>query len=380
MKLHIFNPEHDIALAADVRRFTAPLAARQLRRDLAFLPALWADDGDFVLVEEVDEAVRQSKFFGTLMADVRFVSADDLRRLSQQFSAVEIEPWGWDFGVVETLSKAGLGRFCPSAEQIRTIRELSSRRWAAEHLLPALRSRLSFKTVGVSRYISHESELPTAAEIPFVLKSPWSSSGRGIRYVFDPKQLERNLSWARRVVGQQGGIMVEPFYEKVTDFAMEFEADGAVVFKGLSLFLTKNGAYTGNLIASEREKQEILSEWVPVEIQTRLSEAICSIVSEKFSGRYTGPFGIDMMIVRDGSKNLADDSKKIADGSKNRGEKSEIALHPCVELNLRRTMGHVALSIPCEKFSPKIMSIDNTDRHRLQIIRSNEKFVNSSSF
>ncbi|MBR5634825.1 MAG: hypothetical protein IKW78_06600, partial [Prevotella sp.] len=94
----------------------------------------------------------------------------------------------------------------------------------------------------------------------------------------------------------------------------------------------------------------------------------------------TGPFGIDMMIVRDGSKNLADDSKKIADGSKNRGEKSEIALHPCVELNLRRTMGHVALSIPCEKFSPKIMSIDNTDRHRLQIIRSNEKFVNSSSF
>ena len=174
MKLHIFNPEHDIALAADVRRFTAPLAARQLRRDLAFLPALWAEDGDFVLVEEVEEAVRQSKLFGTLMADVRFVSADDLRRLSQQFSAVEIEPWGWDFGVVETLSKAGLGRFCPSAEQIRTIRELSSRRWAAEHLLPALRSRLSFKTVGVSRYISRESELPTAAEIPFVLKSPWS--------------------------------------------------------------------------------------------------------------------------------------------------------------------------------------------------------------
>lgn len=355
MKLHIFNPEHDIALAADVRRFTAPLAARQLRRDLAFLPALWADDGDFVLVEEVDEAVRQSKFFGTLMADVRFVSADDLRRLSQEFSAVEIEPWGWDFGVVETLSKAGLGRFCPSAEQIRTIRELSSRRWAAEHLLPALRSRLSFKTVGVSRYISRASELPSAAEIPFVLKSPWSSSGRGIRYVFDPKQLERNLSWARRVIGQQGGMMVEPFYEKVTDFAMEFEADGAVVFKGLSLFLTKNGAYTGNLIASEQEKQEILSEWVPVEVQTRLSEAICSIVSEEFSGRYTGPFGIDMMITND-------------------------SLHPCVELNLRRTMGHVALSIPCEKFAQKIMSIDNTDRHRLQIIRSNENFVNNSSF
>ena len=364
MKLHIFNPEHDIALAADVRRFTAPLAARQLRRDLAFLPALWAEDGDFVLVEDVDEAVRQSKSFGTLMADVRFVSADDLRRLSQAFSAVEIEPWGWDFGVVETLSKAGLGRFCPSAEQIRTIRELSSRRWAAGHLLPALRSRLSFKTVGVSRYISRESELPTAAEIPFVLKSPWSSSGRGIRYVFDEKQLERNLSWARRVVGQQGGIMIEPFYEKVTDFAMEFEAkaDKSVVFKGLSLFLTKNGAYTGNLIASEREKQKILSEFVSENDFEELRETVTELLTTELKGRYKGPFGIDLMIVRDGSKKLADGSKKIADGSKNRGEKSEIALHPCVELNFRSTIGH-----------------DYTDRHRLQIIRSNENFVNNSS-
>jgi hypothetical protein len=27
-------------------------------------------------------------------------------------------------------------------------------------------------------------------------------------------------------------------------------------------------------------------------------------------------------------------------------------LHPCVELNLRRTMGHVALSIPCDETMP----------------------------
>ena len=355
MKLHIFNPEHDIALAADVRRFTAPLAARQLRRDLAFLPALWADDGDFVLVEEVDEAVRQSKSFGTLMADVRFVSADDLRRLSQQFSEVEIEPWGWDWGVVETLSKAGLGRFCPSDEQLQTIRTLSSRRWAAEHLLPTLRKKPMFKTVGASRYISRESELPSAAEIPFVLKSPWSSSGRGIRYVLDKSHFSRNLSWAHSVIGQQGGIMVEPFYNKVVDFAMEFEAkaDETVVYRGLSLFLTKNGAYTGNLIASEQEKRRILSEFVPEKVVDELREAIVEVMTTALQGCYIGPFGIDMMVV--------------CDDSKNRGEKSEIALHPCVELNLRRTMGHAALSIACDEAAPRVMSINYTDCHRLTI-------------
>ena len=37
-------------------------------------------------------------------------------------------------------------------------------------------------------------------------------------------------------------------------------------------------------------------------------------------GGYVGPFGIDMMVTKEG-------------------------LHPCVEINLRRTMGHVALAI-----------------------------------
>ena len=372
MKLHFFNPEHDIALATDVKRFTAPSAARQLRHDLGFLPALWADDGDFVLVEDVDEAVRQSKSYGTLMAAVRFVSEDDLRRWVRAEKSpknLEIEPWGWDWGVVETLTKVGLGRFCPSDEQIQTIRELSSRRWAAEHLLPTLRKKPMFKTVGTSRYISRESELPSADEIPFVLKSPWSSSGRGIRYAFNATQFARNLSWARRVVEQQGGVMVEPFYEKIADFAMEFDAkaDGSIVYKGLSLFVTNNGAYTGNLIASEREKRKILAEFVPEKVVDELREAIVELLTSALQGRYSGSFGIDMMVV--------------CDGSKNRGEKSEIALHPCVELNLRRTMGHAALSIPCDDTAPaRLMRIDYTDRHRLTIVSAdrNPRFPSSA--
>ena len=53
-KLHIFNPEHDIALASNLTNFTAPHAGRQLRADLGFLPALWADEGDYVWVEYAD--------------------------------------------------------------------------------------------------------------------------------------------------------------------------------------------------------------------------------------------------------------------------------------------------------------------------------------
>ena len=49
-KLHIFNPEHDIALASNLANFTAPHAGRQLRADLGFLPVLWANEGDVPLI------------------------------------------------------------------------------------------------------------------------------------------------------------------------------------------------------------------------------------------------------------------------------------------------------------------------------------------
>ena len=56
--LHIFNPEHDIALAANLKNFTAPHAGRQLRSDMGYLPALWAHEDDAILVGDKEYASR----------------------------------------------------------------------------------------------------------------------------------------------------------------------------------------------------------------------------------------------------------------------------------------------------------------------------------
>ena len=64
MTIRIFNPEHDIALASNMERFTAPHAGRQLRSDLGYLPAFWADEGDVVIVDDIDfseSAYRRAK-------------------------------------------------------------------------------------------------------------------------------------------------------------------------------------------------------------------------------------------------------------------------------------------------------------------------------
>ena len=374
MKLHIFNPEHDIALATNVRRFTAPHAARQLRSDLGFLPALWADDGDIVLVDDVETAVRRSRHLKQFMADVLFVTIDDFRQIWRQnsdfYSGLKASPWGWDLGVAETLLKTRMPRYAYISFMkrfISDIRRVSSRRWAAEKLLVPLRESLPFDTVGEAKYIDDASDLTFSEGHPVVWKAPWSSSGRGIRYIHDRQQFERNLSWARRVIAQQKGIMVEPYYQKVFDFAMEFETTSErvrntysynLVYKGLSLFTTKNGAYTGNIIATERAKREILSKYIPENVLEILKNKIVELMKPVAEDIYHGPFGVDMMIVSEGGK---------------------LAVHPCVELNLRRTMGHVALSIPCDDTMPqRTMRISLTDRYRLHIERTDENVLNNN--
>lgn len=134
------------------------------------------------------------------------------------------------------------------------------------------------------------------------------------------------LQWALGVMRRQGSLMVEPLYHKVADFGMEFSANAeGFTYIGLSLFDTSGTAYTGNLLATEEEKRAKLARYLsPTQIDS-LRQLVLHCL-EAISPRFRlGPFGIDMMIVRT--------------------EDGKIRVHPCVEINFRRTMGHVAIAL-----------------------------------
>lgn len=364
MKLHIFNPEHDIALATNVRRFTAPHAGRQLRADVGFLPALWASDGDMVLVDDVEAALEAVRHLSKYVADVLFLSPEDLRQMVRKdggHSMLEVEPWGWDQAVVEQLQQCGLSHLALSDGQLRQIRELSHRGWAAKHLLPELK-KLNSRLTGDACCLDALPDDVSRLAFPFVIKAPWSSSGRGVRYIMNEQHWNHSVAWARNVVARQGGIMVEPYYRKVRDFGMEFHAhaNGQIEFVGLSLFHTANGAYVGSIIATEDAKRKMLSKHIDCGLLDLVSSSICHILGTELRQKYTGPFGVDMMIVT--------------------AEDGGIALHPCVELNLRRTMGHVALALPCDETMPqRLMRIEFTDRYHLRVINTNENVLNNTA-
>lgn len=365
MRLHIFNPEHDIALAANLKRFTAPHAGRQMRADLGFLPALWADDGDFVLVDDVAAALESVCHVRKYAHDVAFVSLADLKGLTPFVDDLIVDPWGWDITLKDQLLRANgaLAGCMPSDEVLSTVRQMSSRRFAASELLPVLVNSHN-GLVGESCYCETMESVSEAVErygCQAVLKSPWSSSGRGVRYVRTPDNYARLSGWAANIVRQQGGIMVEPLYAKVCDFGMEFcvNKDGVVSYRGLSLFATSGGAYTGGLCATEKDKREMLSRCVDMQLLDKVCDDIRSILAPQLKGAYAGAFGIDMMAV----------ARKEGEG---------FLLNPCVELNLRRTMGHVALALTPSPFEARrIMNVYYADKYRLRIKTTIDNLLNT---
>jgi hypothetical protein len=176
MTLHVFNPEHDLALASGLSNFTAPHAGRRLRADLGYLPALWAGEGDCVLVEHMDQARRA---YGRLRARVggspcRFVDKSQLSHLPID----RVSPWGWDLALRAALIRYGVpAEACPSETEIAAVRDLSHRRHAAEvlRLLDWEPPVEATSPEAVEQCLKHSSRL--------VVKAPWSSSGRGIRFI-----------------------------------------------------------------------------------------------------------------------------------------------------------------------------------------------------
>ena len=141
IRIHVFNPEHDIALAANQKRFTAPHAGRQMRADLGFIPALWANDSDFVIVDDVEAALEAVRHIRKNAHKVEFITLSDLKKLELSDNVhVQIMPWGWDCTIKEQLLRADsrLEAFMPDDASIDIMRQLSNRRFASEHLLPIL--------------------------------------------------------------------------------------------------------------------------------------------------------------------------------------------------------------------------------------------------
>jgi hypothetical protein len=265
-----------------------------MARELSALPAWYAPAGS---------AVWTDADFGSW--PVRPEGVECVRAFTPDY---ELCPWGWNPALVHRLG---------IQKEVEGIRRLSSRRTAVE-VLAELGG-------GSSEWITSVEALYTYIyNKECVLKAPWSGSGRGVYFIAREGMTDSQRGWAERILRTQGAIVAEPRYPGVQDLAMEFRVDeaGRAHFAGYSLFETDGqGAYEGNVLASDEAIEATLAPYVGREVLRTTRERLTELLSEKLGGRYTGYLGVDMMIY-DGE-----------DGYR---------LHPCIEINLRMNMGLVA--------------------------------------
>lgn len=306
-----------MAIANGSRYYMPPANVVRMIRDLAFLPAYMGNPGDLVLVKELPDNEFMFSTYRRLNLSIRCVQEEDT--LGEE--DLQAEPWGWSPNMCHWFAAKGMGEEWRPEQKEWYSRKLA--RKGLNHLLglipeldPEIIPELCFSIDDI------ESKMGKGS---YLVKAPWSSSGKGILVVKKPIAAKEK-EWVQGILKRQEYVMLEKKWEKVQDFAMEFrKGDSGSEFIGWSVFTTGNqGEYKGNLLGTQAYLEDILTarvakeklEWLKLQLPVMLDTLLPT---------YRGCLGVDMMIYTDAH--------------------GEYKLQPCLEINLRYNMGILALEL-----------------------------------
>ncbi len=334
ISIFFFNPETDIVLGLDSDNYTPNKNIALFRKQLSLLPALYGKQGDIIAVrnDQHYESLHSLPFFDIAeekgMAVVRIADLNEFGKdnFASFSDSVIFDPWGWNKEVLKLMKRHNVYYLSHvSSKDIDNLRRLSNRKQTINFFNFIGRDCAFSSPV----YMENEMEVRDFISLnpSFCFKAPWSSSGRGIVFSRNTSK-EKIFKWAQGILKSQGGIMAENYYNRSIDFASEWNiSNGKTYYCGLSLFKADSrGKYCGNLLVNQEKIKETLID------NSLWSDAILeyqkNFIDKYISPFYQGPLGFDMLVTEDGKVN------------------------PCVEINIRRTMGHVAIDLVSQMNSP----------------------------
>lgn len=338
--IFIFNPTCEYAIANGSPSWQPNRLLQKMEADLSTLPLFFAGKNDFVLVEQMPT----TEFLHSLkcidMEIPGLILKNEVINNPQflQLPKNKLIPWGWSPAAHQNFLP--LKHACSSEFRQSPVfnwktehREITSRKFAID-ILKKVCSSLNID------YLLSSEQTPEICQNQadfekvihrwgkIMVKAPWSSSGRGLQPItktpVHPKVWEKVLG----IVKEQGYAIAEPYLNKVLDLAFLFELKkGKVEFLGISNFCTnQKGQYEGNYInglpLNTKNETVEFAHNVGREIHEPLAKAI---ENSKMAIFYEGVFGVDTLIYTD--------------------EKSKLRINPCLEINVRHTMGMLSLQL-----------------------------------
>ena len=317
--VYIFNPEHDLALAHGAHNYTAPPFARQFRYDLRLLPAWMASAGSFIAVPDDAPIEEDRRWLLDHHLDITPIPISGIADLGP----CRIHPWGWDATLRHQLLACGVSSdFLPTEEDLDWIRRLSHRRVTIQvhEALDMPAVPCPVELASLQDIVAFMNRHPGC-----YLKMPWSGSGKGIYRVIDPHGDKHVLHWIEGALRRQGSLLCEVGLNRVQDFAVECECrDGKTLLTGYSVFDSDFHSQfsTGRVAPREELHHSLLAQYSDLDM---VVDGVLKALEKIIATHYNGPLGVDMMLYRH------------PDG--------HIAINPCVEINLRMTMGMVTAAM-----------------------------------
>lgn len=340
-KLYYFNPGHETAVQSGKIHYTPTASVRKMMNDLAVLPLWYGENDNYIWI---DGSIDPSIFLNTIPEELRpaliAVTSTNYQTILSK-KTIEASPWGLSpqsIQLFKSLQTENNQLIIPSWKE--EYAQLTARQTAGEYLRLLQAEHPDFRKVNIPYFCTDINEIRQYIAnnpSPYVLKMPYSCSGRGLYWIENRYLDKLATQWINGAIKKQGSISIEPALNKIRDFAMEFESDGNgnIQYLGLSVFNTmKKGGFTGNLLGTQQTLEKQLTKHIPVKELLSVKEQIESLLSKHLATIYKGHFGIDMLIYQ--------------------GSDRSFNIHPFIELNLRYTMGLVALELSKRLIHPDV--------------------------
>lgn len=336
-----YNPRVEYEVSGEVASDAQKL---DVERDLELMPLFFARESDIVIVEQRPSDALMSRYarLGLKLPDFR-IGFEEV--WEEKWAGVA--PWGWSSQTAKKLEAFRLKQVKTSGaspwyapEECERFEFWHSKdKQQEEFALWYKENRSQVESILKSNELGKRCEKISELELcideaskageAVLVKSPFGLSGMQMKSIRSSEGVQENVSkWIERTLKKHGAVYAEPLFHRVCDLAIQCEisTEGQVDVLGLRESIVDGSfAYRGTILDARlqslspellrfvRSHQDLAFDWAK-HMGRRLRE----------SG-YRGPFGIDQFIF------------KRPDGS--------FGWKLCSEVNLRYTMGRVALEI-----------------------------------
>jgi len=313
-----------MAVANGSPHYTAPTRLRELEKDLSPIMLFFARQNDIVLTKHPLSLSFQKMLEKAGIPLPSFMCLYDLKeRFLKEETNYKYSPQPWGKSPAEDIFFKNL---LPESDSIwfPEMKNLFERKTSLEFLKTFLTNYTRKEYPENIPFLIKKLPFPKINFQEIFLKSPLSSSGRGLRTVKNGIPDQDTLRWINMILKKQGYLTCEQRYEKTSDFSFQFyvRKDHSVKYIGKTWFKTnEKGQYEGHLLNAQMPREATALKTLIKET----GENLCKSLSlSDYSLRYTGYLSIDAFLYKENNK---------------------IKIHPCVEINPRYNMGILSLYI-----------------------------------